>query len=353
MLSEEQRSRTAASGTSQETPPLAEHTPDGARSDRLERAAEVLRLEARTIAGLEAHLGPSFERAIDLVLDCRGMVVVSGMGKAGLVGAKISATLASTGTPSLFLHPGEALHGDLGRIRGDDVLLALSNSGETDEVKALLGPARAIGATILAMTGAPDSTLARRSDCVLDIGSVPEACPLGLAPTASTSAMLALGDALAMVVLAERGFRQEDYARYHPAGSLGRRLMRVEEAMRRGDELPLVATGTAVRDVAVTMGNTPGRPGAAIVVDGDGRLVGIYTDGMLRRLLVDDRPTEHLTEVIDAHMGVDPKTVRPDQLVDEAVRILREHKIDQVPVIDDDGRPVGLLDIQDVIAMRP
>src|SRR6185503_17435508 len=198
---------------------------------RLARAAEVLRLEARTIAHLEQRLDERFLRAIDMLLGCQGLIVVTGVGKAGLVGQKISATLASTGTPSLFLHPTEALHGDLGRIRSRDVLFCVSNSGETAEVNALIGPARKIGASVMALTGAPKSTLGRIADCVLDIGDVQEACPLKLAPTASTSAMLALGDALAMVVSQERNFGRDEYALYHPAGSLGRKLMRVREVM--------------------------------------------------------------------------------------------------------------------------
>ena len=208
-----------------------------------------------------------FLAAADRILACKGMLVVTGMGKAGLIGAKISATFASTGTPSLALHPVEALHGDLGRLREKDVVLVLSNSGETAEITALIPRVRQIGAGVIAMTGQPDSTLGSLADCVLDIGRVDEACPLGLAPTASTSAMLALGDALAMVVQTERGFSREDYARFHPSGSLGRSLMRVSEAMRTGDELPLAPAGTRVIDVLLTMSLTKGRPGAAIVVD--------------------------------------------------------------------------------------
>jgi D-arabinose 5-phosphate isomerase GutQ len=206
------------------------------RGDRLARAAEVIRLEARTIEALVGRLGGNFEEAVERILGCKGLVIVTGLGKAGLVGAKISATLASTGTPSIALHPTEALHGDLGRIRPDDVVLVLSNSGETDEIKYLMPHVRRIGAAVIALVGAEDSALAKLADCVLDIGRVDEACPLGLAPTASTSAMMALGDALAMVVLEERGFSREDYARYHPAGALGRRLMRVSEVMRTGEE---------------------------------------------------------------------------------------------------------------------
>jgi len=318
---------------------------------RLSRAAEVIRAEARTIAGLEELLDARFERAVELVLGCRGMVVVTGMGKAGLIGAKISSTLASTGTPSLVLHPAEAGHGDLGRIRSSDVLLALSNSGETAEVKALIGPARRLGASLIAITGRTDSTLAREADCVLDIGRAEEACPLKLAPTASTAAMLALGDALAVVVQQERGFSREDYARFHPGGALGRSLMRVAEVMRRGDQVPLVQSGLSLREALVVSSRTPGRPGCAVVVDAAGRMAGIFTDGDLRRVLqLGGAPP--LDEPIDDVMAREPKHARPQMLVDEAVRILRRHRIDQLPVLDDDGRPIGLIDIQDALDVR-
>ena len=309
----------------------------------------MIRIEARTIARLEERLGPEFERAVEMILGCRGMVVVTGMGKAGLVGAKISATFASTGTPSHTLHPSEALHGDLGRLRPEDVVLAISNSGETAEIKALVPVARRIGAQVVAMTGKAESTLARVADCVLDIGPIDEACPMGLAPTASTSAMLALGDALTMVVLEQRGFSREDYALYHPAGALGRRLMRVEEIMRRGNELPLVPTGTPLSEVLVKMTSTPGRPGAALVTGAEDKLVGIFTDGDIRRVLSSGQLP---TGPVDDFMGGDPKSIGPEALVDEAERMLKEHKVDQLAVVDDAGRPVGLLDVQDVLDIR-
>ena len=319
--------------------------------ERLARAAEVIRTEAGAIARLEEHLDERFVDAVQRILACEGLVVVTGMGKAGLVGQKISATLASTGTPSLSLHPAEALHGDLGRIRGKDVVLALSNSGETAELNAVLPIARRMGADVIAMTGRPDSTLGRLADQVLDIGRVEEACPLKLAPTASTSAMLALGDALAMVVLAERGFDSEDYALFHPAGSLGRKLMRVRDVMRTGEQVALVPRGTRVDKVITTMSRTPGRPGAALVVADDGTLAGIFTDGDLRRVF-DSGDLARLHQPIDEFMGADPKRVRPDELVEAAERLLREHRIDQLAVVDDDGRPVGLLDVQDLWGVR-
>ncbi|MCC7011735.1 MAG: KpsF/GutQ family sugar-phosphate isomerase [Planctomycetes bacterium] len=326
--------------------------PAGEPSDaRLERAREVIRVEARTIARLETLLDQRFVQAIELLVTCKGKIVCTGMGKAGLIAQKVSATFASTGSDSIFLHPAEALHGDLGRIRSGDVLLALSNSGETAEVKVVVPVARKIGARVIAMTGAPQSGLAQLADIVLDIGRVDEACPLGLAPTASTSAMLALGDALAMVLSHERKFSREEYALYHPAGSLGRKLLRVGEVMRRNAELPLVPSGAPLSSALRAMGHTPGKPGAALIVSPTGALAGIFTDGDLRRL-VDERGGVRREEAIDAYMTRNPKFVRPDQLLEEAERILREYRVDQIPVLDDAGKPVGLLDVQDILDTR-
>lgn len=319
--------------------------------ERLARAAEVLRLEARTIAHLEERLGPDFLGAVELVLGCQGHVVVSGVGKAGLVGQKISATLASTGTPSIFLHPTEALHGDLGRIRERDLLLAISNSGETIETNNLVPPARRIGVRVVALTGAARSTLARLADCVLDIGEIEEACPLKLAPTASTSAMLALGDALAMVVSQERNFGREEYALYHPGGLLGRRLMRVSEVMRKDAELPLLRPEATLAEAILVMNRTPGRPGAALIAGLDGRLVGIFTHGDLARLLEGEAPLDKRV-AIERLMGKNPKSIGAEQLVEEAMRRMKEHRVDQIAVIDAEGRPVGLLDVQDLLDVR-
>lgn len=321
------------------------------KADRIERAADVIRLEARTIERLAERLDQCFVDAVERILSCSGMVVVTGVGKARLVGQKLSATLASTGTPSVALHPTEALHGDIGSIRAQDLVLVLSNSGETEEIKALLPHVRRIGATVVAVTGAPQSSLARLADCVLDIGRVDEACPLGLAPTASTSAMMALGDALAMVVLGERGFGPKDYARYHPAGALGRRLLEVREVMRSGDALPLAAPDAKVVDVLLTMSRTRGRPGAALVVDARRRLLGIFTDGDLRRLL-ESGETQRLEAPVEEFMARSPKRIPPDALLGEAERVLREHRIDQLAVVDADGVAVGLLDVQDVLDTR-
>jgi arabinose-5-phosphate isomerase len=317
----------------------------------LARAAEVVRIEAQTIANLETRFDDRFVDAVERILACQGLIVVTGVGKAGLVGQKISSTLASTGTPSLFLHPTEALHGDLGRIRERDVLLTISNSGESAEVIALIGPARKLGASILTITGETNSTLARHADCVLDIGRVQEACPMNLAPTASTSAMLAMGDALAMVVLQERDFGREDYALFHPAGSLGRRLMKVREVMRKGDQMPIAKSGMSLRDVVLVMNRTPGRPGAALIVDPAGKLVGIFTHGDLSRLLERDGGWS-VDQPVDECMGKKPKSIGPDALVEEAQHMLREHRIDQIPVLDADRRPLGLVDVQDLLDVR-
>lgn len=318
---------------------------------RLEHAREVFRLEAQTIANLEKTLDGRFLAAVESVLACKGMVIVTGLGKAGLVGAKISATLASTGTPSISLHPTEALHGDLGRVRADDLVLVLSNSGETEEVKSLLPHVKRIGAIIVAMTGVADSSLGRFADCVLDIGRVDEACPYGLAPTASTSAMLALGDALAMVVQRSRGFSRDDYARYHPGGMLGRKLLRIGEVMRQGDELPTVSPSQTVAEVLRTMSKTKGRPGAALIVADGGILLGIFTDGDFRRLL-ESGDRSRLDQPVQEFMGKAPKSLGPEALVDEAERILRTHKIDQLAIVDEDGRAIGLLDVQDLLPTR-
>ena len=271
------------------------------------------------------------------------------MGKAGLVGDKISATLASTGTPSFFLHPAEALHGDLGRLREEDVCLLLSNSGETGEVASLIDPLKRLGCRIVAMTGARESRLARHADIHLFIGKPGEACPMGLAPTSTTTAMLALGDALAMVVLDHRGFGREDYARFHPGGSLGRKLMKVDDVMRRGDEQTIIAETTTASAALLAINQTHGRPGAASIIDGDGRLCGFVTDGDLVRTL--QHGTEFLERPVAEMMTRDPKHVASGSLVSAAMHLLHDNRIDQLPVVDDDRRPVGLVDVQDLVDM--
>jgi arabinose-5-phosphate isomerase len=308
----------------------------------------VIEAEAKAIAGLA--LDKAFVRAVDWILGCKGHVVVTGMGKPGFIAQKLSATLASTGTPSLYVHPAEAAHGDLGRIAKDDVILALSNSGETEEILRLLPSLKRIGVRVVAMTGGRVNPLAQAADLALTIGAVDEACPMGLAPTASTAALLALGDALAMTVLKNRSFAREEYALYHPAGKLGRDLMKVQEVMRRGTANPVVRESARLSEAVAVMTETTGRPGATSVVDGKGRLVGIFTDGDLRRLV--ERGETNFKVAVAKWMCRNPRTVRPDALVADAARVLREAHIDQVPVIDDRGRPIGLLDVQDLLAAR-
>ncbi len=310
----------------------------------------MLQAEAAAIRALVERVGPPFAEAVDLILGCRGRLVVTGMGKSGFIAQKLSATFASTGTPSLYLHPAEALHGDLGRVVRDDLLLALSNSGATVELLRLLPSVRKIGARIIAVTGDAASPLARAADLVLDMGPIDEACPMGLAPTASTLAQLALGDALAMTVLDNREFGEGDYAALHPGGALGQSVRRVGELMREGDRNPVVPETAPLSRAVAVMTRTPGRPGAASVVGSRGRLVGIFTDGDLRRL-VEGGHIDFSVPVGEV-CGRQPKTVRPDQLVREAAQILKLAQVDQLPVVDREGRPVGLLDIQDVLAER-
>lgn len=317
----------------------------------LDRGRQVLRLEAQALEALADRLGDSFPVACDRIRACTGRVVVSGMGKAGLVGQKISATLASTGTPSLFLHPAEALHGDLGRMRQEDLLLALSKSGSTREVVQMVPAVKAIGAGVIAICADAESPLAKAADLALLLGEAPEACPLGLAPTVSTTAMLAIGDALAMAVLEQRDFTREEFARFHPAGSLGKSLMRVGEIMRVGDELPLIRGGSLLSDALAVMTSTAGRPGAALVVDSDGRLLGIFTDGDLRRLA--QAGTLNLAASVDEYMARDPKRIEDSMLVGEALHLFRSTHVDQMPVVAAGGdRVVGLVDVQDLLEVR-
>jgi arabinose-5-phosphate isomerase len=308
----------------------------------------VIEAEARAIG--RVALDESFAEAVRWCLDCKGRVVVTGMGKPGFVAQKISATLASTGTTSYYLHPAEAAHGDLGRISKDDVVIALSNSGETEELLRLLPALKKIGARIVAVTRDLANPLARGADLVVAIGNVEEACPMGLAPTASTAVLLAVGDALAMTVLANRPFDREEYALYHPGGKLGRGLMKVRELMRGAEGNPVVREDEPLSAALAVMTKTPGRPGATSVVDAAGKLVGIFTDGDLRRLV--EHGQTDFGRPVSAAMGRNPRTVRPDGLLVDAARVLRTARIDQVPVVDDEGRPVGLLDVQDLLAAR-
>lgn len=312
----------------------------------IKRAREVLRIEAEAISSLIKRVDKNFEKAVNLIFTCKGKIVVTGMGKPGIIGEKISATLSSTGTPSLSLHPADAIHGDLGRVTKDDVVIAMSNSGETEEISTLLPMLKKIGAKIIAMTGNLKSTLAEHSDVVLDVGVKKEACPFGLAPTASTTAMLALGDALAIVLLERKGFKVEDFAFYHPGGILGKRLiLKVEDIMRRGKANPVVKEDLKVKDVLLKI--TEARAGSASVVNKKGVLTGIFTDGDLRRHLEEDPflPNRKVKEV----MTKKPITITKDRLAADTFRILREKKIDEIPVVDEKERPIGLVDVQDLL----
>ncbi len=315
-------------------------------NDELVRlASEVLDIESRAVASLKQRLGADFVAACRLCMATDGRVVVTGMGKSGHVSNKIAATLASTGTPAFFMHPAEASHGDLGMITKHDLLLAISYSGETDEVLTILPVVKRLGAKLLSMTGNPDSTLARAADVHLDISIAEEACPLNLAPTASTTATLAMGDALAVALLKNRGFTAEDFARSHPSGSLGKRLiMRVVDVMRTGNEIPSVAPDVNLRDGLMEM--TEKGLGMTAIVDRENRILGIYTDGDLRRSL-DDGVDVHTTRM-EAVMHRGCKTIPQHVLAAEAVRILEENKITSLLVADDDGRLIGALNIHDL-----
>lgn len=322
--------------------------PDDVPPPAIEDGRAILRAEAQAILTLSEALDESFHSAVQLILDMprEGRVIVSGMGKAGFIGMKISATLASTGLPSFFLHPAEAVHGDLGRYTKCDVALILSNSGETYEVLRVLPHVKRMGCSTIAITGSAESSLGRHSDVTLAIGKIAEAGPLGVAPTTSTTLMLALGDALAMAVLKNRGLTHEEFAALHPAGNLGRLLMVVSDIMRRGEENCVAPATATVREVIHQITITKGRPGAAAIVDSDGHLVGVFTDGNLRRCL--DERLDFLDKPVAGFMSANPKAVRPDQLVQEALRVMTEYRIDQVIVVDSRGTPLGMIDIQDV-----
>jgi arabinose-5-phosphate isomerase len=308
-------------------------------------ARKVLETEAAAILALVPRLDGRFDRAVELLDRCRGRVILTGMGKSGIICRKIVATLASTGTPAFFLHPAEAIHGDLGVVRSDDVVVALSHSGETDEILRLLETIRRLGATLIAITGSPSSTLAQAADVALDCGVTEEACPLNLVPTASTSAALAMGDALAMTLLAHKGFKAEDFASLHPGGKLGKKLMRVESLMSAGDKCPLVKADMRLRDVIYEMSSK--KLGMTCVVDGDRALLGIITDGDLRRHM--DAQSNIFDLTAAELMTRNPVVVAPSTLAAEALNIMEQRKITSIVVVNGERRTVaGVVHLHDL-----
>lgn len=320
--------------------------------EQLNFARQIIRLESQTLADVAKRLDQRFCRAVKYMHECRGSVIVSGIGKAGLIGQKIMATLASTGTRSHCLHPAEAVHGDLGRIHPTDVVLILSQSGETEEIVRLLPSLAEMGVPVIAMTGSADSTLGRAASVAIELGQIEEACSLGLAPSTSTTAMLAVGDALALVVSKMRHFRREDFARFHPAGSLGRKLSRVEHYMRPLAQCRVARESDTVRTVFVGL-STPGRrTGAIMLVDAQGRLSGLFTDSDLARLFERRRERE-LDAPIRNVMTANPVVIPHSAMMSEAVAILAQRKISELPVVNRSGQPAGLIDITDVVGLLP
>jgi arabinose-5-phosphate isomerase len=321
-------------------------------SDRLSYARQIILGEAAALQLVAGRLGASFLEAVDLIYACPGRIAITGTGKSADVGRKIAGTLNSTGTRAYVLDATRAIHGDLGMVHPNDVVLMLSHSGESEEVVRLLGPVRQLAHAIIALTGSGHSTLARQADVALVLGPLEEVCPLGLAPSTSTTAMIAVGDALAFVLSRMRRFTREDFARYHPAGSLGRKLVKVEAVMRRGDDLRLASSRDTVRAVFARGRRRGRRTGAVMLTDADGRLCGLFTDSDLARLF-EQRRDAALDRAIAEVMTASPITVPLGTRVAEAVELLRGHKISELPVVDPAGRPAGLLDITDLIGLVP
>jgi len=318
----------------------------------LDYARQVIKAEADAISAITPIVDDSFARAADMIYNCSGSCIVTGIGKAGIIGQKISATLASTGTPSHFLHPAEAVHGDLGRLRTDDIVVVLSYGGETDEIIRLINLVKQLQIKLIAITGQSDSTLSKYADVLLCMGEMYEACPLGVAPSVSTACMLAVGDALAFTVMKARNFSVEDYVRFHPGGSLGAKLMTVEQSMmfKRGEKLP-IARFTDTMETLLDRTSDVKRHGAVMVVDEDGRLAGIITDADLRRLMTKQGPSALQTKAADV-MTAGCKRIRADALASEATAIFHKYRIDELPVVDADNKPVGLIDVQDIVTIK-
>jgi arabinose-5-phosphate isomerase len=311
-----------------------------------QQAKDVLDIESEAILNLKESINGQFVEIVKEILNCPGRVIMTGMGKSGLIAKKLAATLASTGTPSFFLHPAEAIHGDLGMVTKDDIVIALSNSGETNEVLNIVPVIKRIGAKIIAMTGGLDSTLAKNSDYLLNTGVKEEACPLDLAPTASTTATLALGDALAIALLEARDFKPEDFALYHPGGSLGKKLLlKVDDVLHVREQNPVVNLETNLKETLFTMTSTG--MGAANIVGDDGKLAGIITDGDIRRHL--EKSPDLLNKLAGEIMTVNPKTILKDKLAAEALKIMQDYEIEDLPVVNENNEPLGLINFQDLL----
>jgi arabinose-5-phosphate isomerase len=319
----------------------------------LQFGREVLEAEAAAVRAVASAIDASFDRAARLILQCKGSVLTTGVGKAGHVARKISATLASTGTPSHFLSAADAVHGDLGSIRTGDIILILSASGESDEILRLLNLVKKLAHPVIAITASNTSGLGRSADIVLATGKIDEACPLGLAPSASTTAMMALGDALALTVMKLRNFTAEDFALFHPGGQLGRKLIRVKDAMtfRTGENLAIASDHLPVAQVLHDASAIKRRSGAVVLVDANGKLSGIFSDGDLRRLVTDSDGSVLSKRIADV-MTRSPKRIFENALASEAMAVLRQFRIDELPVVDDQDRPVGLIDVQDLVVLR-
>ncbi|MBI9018529.1 MAG: KpsF/GutQ family sugar-phosphate isomerase [Phycisphaerae bacterium] len=317
-------------------------------------ACAVINQEADALKVMSQSLDDSFTHAVKMVLDCKGSVVLTGIGKAGIIGQKISATLASTGTPSHFIHAAEAIHGDLGRLRADDIVIALSYSGKSSEIVELIDHLKQQDVPMIGMTGNKNSPLAIHSNVTLWLGDLSEACPIGLAPSTSTTCMLAMGDALALTVMQLKDFQAQDFAKFHPGGSLGRQLVTVEQAalFSRGMKLPLAPLDCTLQQaIELAEADTELRHGCILLINDNGTLAGLITDGDLRRGIMQQKNKIHEIPATKL-MTANPKVVRPDTLASEALSILHKYRIDELPVVDNDGKPVGLIDVQDVMALK-
>lgn len=316
-------------------------------------ARQVLEAESRAVVEVGRALDARFLKAVDAIVGASGAVVTTGIGKAGHIARKISATLSSTGTPSHFLSPGDAGHGDLGSVRAGDVVVIFSSSGESEEVVRILSLVKKLGNVVIGVTASTRSSLGRHADVVLEMGKIPEACPLGLAPSASTTAMLALGDALALCVMDRRQFSAADFAMFHPAGQLGRKLLSVAEAMgfRKGENLSVASDALSIAGVLHEVSWIKRRSGAVILVDGAGKVSGIFTDGDVRRVVTDADATALQRPIRDV-MTHSPRRIAGDRLASEAMSLMRKHRIDELPVVDEEDRPVGLIDVQDLLPLK-